>query len=67
MSDKLLARVMALATADEQAEFFNEMGRALSLVCTLEDGAEFLQLARISDKLDERGKRLIKRLSECFE
>ena len=66
-SDKLLARLVALANDEEQAAFLNEMGRSLRLLCHIDDGSEFMQLARISDHLDDNGKRLIRKLSECFE
>lgn len=61
----MLGKVFALCTDEEQAQFLNEAGKALKVVCDAADGqGEDMQLLRIADELDWHGKRFIKKLAE---
>lgn len=63
----MLGRVFALAGDAEQAEFLNEAGRTLRVVCKVHDGWEDMQFSRIADQLDADGKRFLRELAAHVE
>lgn len=59
---EMLARVFALSDYAEQAEFLNEAGRVMR--GWKEPAAMEMQVYRITDKLNESGRELVRRLFE---
>ena len=62
-AERCFAQAMAEATDDEQADFFNEFGRLLPLVCKASWKAE-QQIAYIVRNLDSSGRAVLKALGE---
>lgn len=63
----MLGKVFALCTDEEQALFLNEAGLRFHLACRSVVAGEEMQLWRISEKLNDNGRRFIKRLAEMLE
>ena len=61
-----LAKLFAMADADEQSGMLNEAGKTLRRVCDNEHYAD-IQLCRIADGLNEDGKWLVRRVAEFLE
>lgn len=57
-----IAKLFAIATAEEQAEWLNVAGRMLRRVCDAGIYCD-LQLSRIADLLDQDGEWLVLRLA----
>lgn len=61
--DGLIAKAWALGDQEKQAQFLNDAGYALFMICRGKNGME-TQCCWIVDHLDENGKRLVTELAE---